>query len=646
MLKKEEVMGRKGKIELQKSKLLAQLDQEGQDSSEETKQGSYFKEFYDKNFSAGKFAVGSVVKGRIVEVDEDYVVVDVNYKSEGLIPKSEFQGPEGLTGASVGSEIEVYIDSIENENGMMALSKDRADIIRVWKDISQTARNQESIEGTVISKVKGGLQVDIGGVKAFLPGSQLELRPVRNLNQYLGQKYMFKIIKFNQKRGNIVLSRRVILEEERESLRSQTLEGLDKGTLVNGIVKNITDYGAFLDLGGIDGLLHITDISWSRIKHPSEKLSVGDKIQVKVLKFDREKKRVSLGLKQLVEGENPWEKISEEIKEGDEVKGRITSFTDYGAFVAVKDGVEGLIHISEMSWGKKVKKPEEILKIGDEVNLKVIQVDQDHQRISFSIKRLQENPMDEWVKKYPKGSIIESAIVQSITDFGLIVKWEEVEGVIRSGDLAWSSRGAGGKSKYQIGDSVKAMVLDFSLEEERFHLGVKQLHKNPWDEIESLYSIGSVYSVKVVKIVDFGAFVALGEKGVEGLIHISELDTKRVQKVEDVIKVGDVIQAEVITMDKESHKIGLSAKLVKLRKEAGESVEEDSEKPSEKELKKPEEKKESFFAKALRASISKTRTAEEPSAKDTEEPSIENTEESSVKNKDSEKPSSGNESNV
>ena len=610
------------KTPMQREVLMAQLDKEDPSIEPNPHEKSYadssqeFTQFYNKNIAHQNFAVGAIVKGKIVDVDDDYVVVDVNYKSEGLIPKSEFHGADGFVGIDIGAEVEVYIDSIENDNGMMGLSKDRADIIRVWEDISQVAKNQQVIEGTVIAKIKGGLQVDIGGVKAFLPGSQLELRPVRNLNPYMGKKYSFKIIKFNQKRGNIVLSRRVILEEERASLRTQTLDGIEKGSIVKGIVKNITDYGVFLDLGGIDGLLHITDISWNRIKHPSDKLSIGETVEVKVLKFDKEKKRVSLGLKQLHEHENPWEQIKDDIKAGSKVKGKVMSFTDYGAFVAIKEGVEGLVHISEMSWGKETKNPADILKIGEEVDLQVIHVDQEQQRISFSIKRLQENPFQKWIEKYPAGETQE-VVVDSVIDFGFLVHFadeEEVKGLIRLTDLTWSSRAT--KPKYQIGDRVKTVVLGFNVEEEKFQLGVKQLHKNPWSQIESLYSIGSVYKVKVVKIMDFGAFVELCDHKdagvVEGLIHISELDTKRVAKVEDIVKIGDFLNAEIITMDKESHKIGLSVKLVKLREEAGRISDE---KPSTENTKaasdsseQSEDKKESFFAKALRASMSKGQT--------------------------------------
>ena len=605
---------RKNKIKEQQAELLKQLDSKDQsitaNPTEEILEGEssqLFEQIYNDKISQQNFESGQVIRGTIVGVTDDYVLVDVNYKSEGLVPKSEFQGADGYIGIEEGAEVEVYVEEIENEKGMMVLSKDRADIIRVWKEISQVAKNQEIIEGTVIAKVKGGLHVDIGGVKAFLPGSHVELRPV-NLSQYVGNKYSFKIIKFNQKRGNIVLSRRVILEAERENLRSQTLDDMDKGSVITGIVKNITDYGAFLDLGGIDGLLHITDISWNRIKHPSEKISVGESLQVKVLKFDREKRRVSLGLKQLHENENPWESIKNSIKEGDEVQGQVTGFTEYGAFVTIKDGIEGLVHISEICWGKKDKIPSEYLKSGDSIKLKVIQVDQDQQRISFSIKRLTQNPWTKWIKQYPEGQSV-NAEIKAINNFSFIVGIEghpELRGVIRQTDLSWSSRAQNTKPKYQIGDTLKAVVLNFSLEEEKFYLGVKQLQKNPWNQIESVYPIGSVHDVQVVKMVDFGVFVEL-DQGVEGLIHISELDTKRVNKIEDVVKIGDTLSAEVITMDKDSFKIGLSAKLVKLR--GGPSTSKESS------LSEDAAKKESFFAKALKASLYRSDAGDEPSKK-------------------------------
>jgi small subunit ribosomal protein S1 len=496
-----------------------------------------------------------------VEVQEDYVLVDINYKSEGLIPISEFRVVDGQRDIAVGSNVEVYIDRIENENGMVVLSKDKADMMRAWNDISRAAENEEVIEGTIIAKVKGGLSVDIG-VKAFLPGSQIDLRPVRNIDAYIGKRYKFKVIKFNKKRGNIVLSRRALLEEERESLRTQTLDAMKEGSVVKGVVKNITDYGAFIDLGGMDGLLHITDMSWGRVKHPSEILNVGDEIDVKVLKFDNEKERVSLGLKQLKA--DPWESVAAEFTSGKKVKGKVVSLTDYGAFCELAEGIEGLIHVSEMSWTKRVKHPSQILKVGDEVDVQVLEIDSANRRISLGMKQLEANPWVELKESYQPGTIIEGE-VKSITDFGAFIGVDDgIDGMVHISDFSWTKRINHPSEVFKKGDKVRAVVLGVDIENERFSLGLKQLEQDPWSNIEDKYKIGSQYDVKVVKTADFGVFVEL-ESDIEGLIHISELSTKRIEKVDEAAKVGDVMRAEIITIDRDSRKIGLSAKLVKLR---------------------------------------------------------------------------------
>jgi len=516
-----------------------------------------FKDEVDKN----DFKVGDVVSGRVVEVQDDYVLVDINYKSEGLIPIGEFRVVEGVRNVDVGQEVQVYIDKIENENGMIVLSKDKADMLRAWDDISRAAENEEVIEGTIIAKVKGGLSVDIG-VKAFLPGSQIDLRPVRNMDQFIGKTYKFKVIKFNKRRGNIVLSRRALLEQERESLRSQTLDSMKEGSHVRGIVKNITDYGAFIDLGGMDGLLHITDMSWGRIKHPSEVLNVGDEIEVMVLKYDNSKERVSLGLKQLKP--DPWMAVAAQFVPGQKVKGRIVSLTDYGAFVELAEGVEGLIHVSEMSWTKRVKHPNQVLKQDEEVEVQVLEVDGTNRRISLGLKQLQPNPWVELKESYPPGTIIEGE-VKSVTDFGVFVGIEEgIDGLVHVSDFSWTKRINHPSEMFTKGQSVRAVVLGVDIENERFSLGVKQLEADPWSVVDQRFPIGSQHDVKVVKTADFGVFVELAEN-VEGLIHISELSMKRVDKPEDVVKVDEVLRAEVISIDKDARKIALSAKLVKLR---------------------------------------------------------------------------------
>ncbi len=558
----------KSRAQVEREKILAQLDAADKEVpsnpglfNSSAKSNENFEDLFNQSLATSDNKVGDIVKGRVVEVQEDYVLVDINYKSEGLIPISEFRVVDGQRDIAVGSEVEVYIDRIENENGMVVLSKDKADMLRAWNDISRAAENEEVIEGTIIAKVKGGLSVDIG-VKAFLPGSQIDLRPVRNIDAYIGKVYKFKVIKFNKKRGNIVLSRRALLEEERESLRTQTLDAMKEGSIVKGVVKNITDYGAFIDLGGMDGLLHITDMSWGRVKHPSEILNVGDEIDVKVLKFDNEKERVSLGLKQLKD--DPWEAASAGFIVGNKVRGKVVSLTDYGAFIELAEGIEGLIHVSEMSWTKRVKHPSQILKVGDEVDVQVLEIDGANRRISLGMKQLEANPWVELKEGYQPGTIIEGE-VKSITDFGVFIGVEDgIDGMVHISDFSWTKRINHPSEMFKKGDKVRAVVLGVDIENERFSLGLKQLENDPWSNIEDKYKIGSQYDVKVVKLADFGVFVEL-ESDIEGLIHISELSTKRVDKPDDVVKVGDVLRAEIITIDRDSRKIGLSAKLVKLR---------------------------------------------------------------------------------
>lgn len=446
---------------------------------------------------------------------------------------------------------------------MIVLSKDKADMLRAWTDITKAAENEEVIEGTVIAKVKGGLQVDIG-VKAFLPGSQIDLRPVRNMDIFLGKKYKFKVIKFNKKRGNIVLSRRALLEEERENLKTQTIDQMREGSIVAGLVKNITDYGAFIDLGGMDGLLHITDMSWGRIKHPSEVINVGDEIQVKVLKYDQEKQRVSLGLKQLQE--DPWGTVAASYPVGKKVKGKVVSVTEYGAFVELAEGVEGLIHVSEMSWTKRVKHANQIVQPTQEVEVQVLEIDNENRKISLGMKQLMSNPWVELKETYPPGTIIEGE-VKSVTDFGVFIGIEDgIDGLVHISDFSWTKRVNHPSEMFAKGQKVRAVVLGVDIENERFSLGLKQLEADPWSNIETKYAIGTQHEVKVTKVADFGAFVEL-ESDIEGLIHVSELTTDKIAKPEDFVKSGATLKAEVISIDKDARKIGLSSKLVKLREQ-------------------------------------------------------------------------------
>jgi small subunit ribosomal protein S1 len=545
------------KAQKKRADIMALLDEGEQNSKTDASFGGLFEESVKEK----DFKVGDVVQGAVVEVQSDYVLVDINYKSEGLIPINEFRIVDGVRAIKPGDQIEVYIDRVENENGMVVLSKDKADMLRAWNDISRAAENEELIEGTIIAKVKGGLSVDIG-VKAFLPGSQIDLRPVRNMDIYIGKKYKFKVIKFNKKRGNIVLSRRALLEEERENLRSQTLDAMKEGSIVVGIVKNITDYGAFIDLGGMDGLLHITDMSWGRVKHPSEILNIGDELKVQVLKYDTERERVSLGLKQLQA--DPWEAAKSQFPPGTKLSGKIVSLADYGAFVELSEGVEGLIHVSEMSWTKRVKHPSQIVNVGDEVNVVVLEVDGANRRISLGMKQLMPNPWVELKENYLPGTIIEGE-VKSITDFGIFVGIEEgIDGLVHISDFSWTKRVNHPSEMFEKGAKVRAVVLGVDIENERFSLGLKQLEADPWAHIDEKYKIGTQHDVKVTKMADFGVFVEL-EADIEGLIHVSEISMERITKPEDAVKVGDVLKAEIISIDKDARKIGLSAKLVKLR---------------------------------------------------------------------------------
>lgn len=563
----------KSKVQVAREQVLAELDaadaevpqnpRQQQEAGANGAMDDSFMHMFEDSLKRRNFNVGDVVKGTIVDIHEDFVLVDINYKSEGLIPKSEFRIVEGQQQLEKGAEVDVYIDRIENENGMVVLSKDKADMLRAWNDISRAVENEEIIEGTVIAKVKGGLSVDIG-VKAFLPGSQIDLRPVRNMDIYVGKNFQFKVIKFNKRRGNIVLSRRALLEEERENLRTQTLDTMKEGSIVRGIVKNITDYGVFIDLGGMDGLLHITDMSWGRVKHPSELIKIGDELEVKVLKFDNSKERVSLGLKQLKE--DPWASIAADYPPGRKLKGKVISLTDYGAFVELGEGVEGLIHVSEMSWTKRIKHPSQIVKVNDEVEVIVLEVGAENRHISLGIKQLEANPWVEMKNTYPPGTIIEGDI-KSLIDFGIFVGIEEgIDGLVHISDFSWAKRVNHPSEMFTKGDKVRAVVLGVDVENERISLGIKQLKNDPWKDIEIKYGIGTQHDVKVVKIVDFGVFVEL-ESDIEGLIHISELCTQRVEKPEEVVKVGDMFKAEIITIDKDSRRIGLSAKLVILREQ-------------------------------------------------------------------------------
>ena len=492
---------------------------------------------------------GDIVKGKVIHIGKDHVVVDIGYKSEGTIPLYEFTQADGTVGIKEGDEIDVFLESREDENGLCVLSKEKADRLKVWDEISGACERDELIEGTISARVKGGLSVTIrGGVKAFLPGSQVDLRPVRNLDAFIGKAHRFKVIKFNKKRGNIVLSRRVLLEKERAEMKEQTLEKLKEGQIVEGIVKNLTEYGAFIDLGGIDGLLHITDMSWGRITHPSEMFQVGDHVRVKVLKFNAETERVSLGLKQI--SEDPWTHAQEKYPPGTVVRGKVVSLKDYGAFIELEQGIEGLVHISEMSWTRRVKHPSKVVAVGDTVEAVVLDIDPRQNRISLGMKQLEPNPFASLKEKYPPGTVVKG-VVRNIADFGIFVEIEEgIDGLVHVSDLSWTQRVKHPSELYQKGDEVESVVLniDFDGEKPKVSLGIKQLVPDPWDRIPYDYPPGKIVEAKVIKVLDFGAFVEI-EKGVEGLIHVSEFSDERVEDPKAFVKSGQILKAEIIGVD-------------------------------------------------------------------------------------------------
>ena len=518
--------------------------------------GESFAELFEK--STKQMKEGEVVKGTVLSLDADHVQVDIGFKSEGLIPTWEFMDDDGTILVKVGDVVDVLVEEPEDEEGRIVLSKEKADRLKVWDEISRAYEADEAVEGVVVSRVKGGLSVDIG-VKAFLPGSQVDLRPVRNLESLVSQRLQFKIIKFNKRRGNIVLSRRALLEKERKRMRETTLQTLQVGQIIDGVIKNITDYGAFIDLGGIDGLLHVTDMSWGRVNHPSELFQVGDEIKVKVLKFDPETERVSLGLKQLQP--DPWIDAGMRFPIGKRIQGKVVSLTDYGAFLELDPGVEGLIHVSEMSWTKRVKHPSKVVSIGDLVEAVVLDVDEGNRKISLGMKQTEPNPWSVIEERYPVGTRVRGQ-VRNITNFGIFVGLEEgIDGLVHVSDISWTEQIKHPSEKFKKGDEVEAVVLKIDKENEKFSLGIKQLQPNPWDDIQRKYAPGTEVTAPVSSVADFGAFVKL-EESIEGLIYTSELAAERVEKPSDVVKEGDVVKALVTRVDPAEQKISLSIKAV------------------------------------------------------------------------------------
>lgn len=512
-----------------------------------------FKELYEQ--SLNQIQYGNIAQGKVVQITNDMVMVDVGWKTEGFIPASELKDTQGNINVSVGDEIEVFIDK-RDADGNLILSKNKATKLKVWDEIKSACENNTPVKGKVVEKVKGGLSVDIG-IIAFLPGSQVDVRPIKDLDQFVGQTMDFKVLKYDRKRNNVVLSRRSIVASERETEKKDILESIQEGSIVQGVIKNITDYGIFIDLGGIDGLLHVTDISWGRITKPSDHFRKGDKITVKVLSFDREKERVSLGFKQLTE--NPWEHIMEKYPVGSIAEGKVVNLTDYGVFVELETGVEGLVHISEMYWTREIKHPSKVLKVGDEIKVVVLDVNTEAKRISLSLKQTSPNPWEKLKEKYPEGTIVKG-VVRNITNFGVFVGIEEgIDGLIHVSDISWKHRVSHPSEYFKKGQEVEAVVEKVDVENEKFSLSVKKMEKNPWEALSQKYAPGSVVNGKITNFTDFGIFVEI-EEGIEGLVHISEISQKRVKTSSELYAMGDTVSAVIKSIDPKSKKIRLSIK--------------------------------------------------------------------------------------
>ncbi len=511
-------------------------------------------DIYESSFK--KFEEGQVVTGTVISVARDMVLVDVGYKSEGQISIQEFIDEEGNVDVNVNDEFEVMIEVWDEEEETVLLSREKAKKVKVWDSIQKIYDKDETIEGEITSRVKGGFSVDVG-LQAFLPGSQADLRPIRNMDKMVNQAYKFKILKYNQKRNNIVLSRRVLLEVEREKLRSETLESIEEGNVMEGIVKNITEYGIFVDLGGVDGLLHVTDISWGRVKHPSELFTVGDTIHVKILSFDLERERVSLGMKQLTA--DPWTTVGEKYAVGSKISSKVVSLTDYGAFIELEAGVEGLIHVSEMSWTRKIRHPSQMVALGEIVEAVVLDLKPENRRISLGIKQTVENPWEVISQKYPVGTIIEGKI-KNITDFGLFIGIDDdIDGLVHISDISWTKRIKHPSEVYKKNETIQAVVLDIDKGNERFSLGIKQTQADPWESVSQRYEVGKEISGVITNLTDFGVFVEL-EEGIEGLVHVSEISKENVKNPKENYKISETITAKVMNINSDERRIGLSIK--------------------------------------------------------------------------------------
>ncbi|MCX7871942.1 MAG: 30S ribosomal protein S1 [Verrucomicrobiae bacterium] len=500
-----------------------------------------------------RFAAGEIVKGTVIEVRPKEVLVDIGYKSEGVIALEEFDDPSNV---KVGDEIEVLIERLENKDGMVVLSYEKAKFKKNWERILQIANEGARVNGKVKSVVKGGLMVDIG-VEAFLPASQIDIIPPKNLDELVGKVFEFKVVKVSPERQNVVLSRRELIEQERNERRAKLLEEMQPGDIRKGVVKNITDFGAFIDLNGLDGLLHITDMSWGRVNHPSEILQIGQEVDVVVLTIDKEKERVSLGLKQKTR--NPWENIEEKYQVGQRVKGKVVNLVPYGAFVELEPGVEGLIHVTELSWTKRIAKPSDVLKKDQEVESVVLAINKEEQKISLGIRQLEINPWEKVMEKYPPGTRVKGKI-RNLTSYGAFIELEEgIDGMIHVSDISWTRKINHPSEVLKKGEEVEGVVLEVDKENQRISVGIKQLSEDPWENIDKYYKVGDLVTGKVTKLASFGAFVGL-QHDIDGLVHISQVSEERVDKIKNVLKVGQEVTARVIKIDKAERRIGLSIK--------------------------------------------------------------------------------------
>jgi len=537
-------------------------DLEGNQQNQSAEDTMGFKELYEQSLQS--VHLGELVNGKIVQINSDTIMVDVGWKTEGYIPAKELKDEAGNITVNVGDDIEVMVDRRDQE-GNLVLSRDKAAKMKIWDDVKVASEENRPVQGTIVERVKGGLSVDIG-ISAFLPGSQVDIRPVRDLDKYVGQTLMFDVLKYDRKRNNVVLSRRSILEQEREVEKKETLANIHEGAIVEGIIKNITDYGLFIDLGGIDGLLHVTDISWGRITKPSETFNRGDQITVKVLSFDRDKERVSLGLKQLTD--NPWENIADQYPVGGIIEGKVVNLTDYGAFVELAPGVEGLIHVSEMFWTREIRHPSKVLSLGQDVKVMILDVNRENKRISLGLKQTTDNPWETLKQKYAEGTLVKG-VIRNVTNFGIFVGVEDgIDGLVHVSDISWKQRVKHPSEIYKKGQEIEAVVLNIDVENEKFSLGIKQIEKNPWEEFCEKYSVGATVNGKVTNLTEFGVFVEV-EEGIEGLVHISELSHKRVKTASEVFAVGDTVSAIVKSVDTKGRKIRLSIKDTEANPEVG-----------------------------------------------------------------------------